>query len=175
MKDRVAKTAQKADQAEQRKTIDALHERPGVLFRRAHQIAVGLFVQACAPLGLTPPQHSILFAANARPNASHAELARALGFDRVTVGKVVQALVERGYLSSEQMPNNRRDRALRVTPEGKRLLKSAEKPVQEMSQRLLSPLNEKEQAQLMKLMVKLTTGLNEVSRTPVAKAGDQET
>ncbi len=167
------KQAAKSKQVEDSKGIGALHERPGVLFRRAHQIAVSLFVEACAPLGLTPPQHSILFAANARPNASHAELARSLGFDRVTVGKVVQSLVERGLLSSEQMPDNRRDRALRVTPEGKRLLRSAEKPVHDMSQRLLSPLTPKEQAQLMKLMLKLTTGLNEASRTPVAVAREE--
>ena len=30
------------------------------LLRRAHQIAVGIFVQECAVYGLTPPQHSTL-------------------------------------------------------------------------------------------------------------------
>ena len=39
-----------------------LQERPGFLIRRLHQIHVALFMEECAPEGITPVQYSILSA-----------------------------------------------------------------------------------------------------------------
>jgi hypothetical protein len=41
-------------------TLEHLYARPGFLLRRAHQIAVGIFVEACALHKLTTSQRSSL-------------------------------------------------------------------------------------------------------------------
>jgi DNA-binding MarR family transcriptional regulator len=147
--------------------LDDLYMRPGVLFRRAHQIAVGIFVQECAALALTPPQHSTLLVIGRRPGLNQAEIARALGFDRATIGQIIDGLESRGLISRSNSVGSKRNKALELTPEGRSLLREAEEPIRRMSGRLLSPLSPGEQMLLVELLSKLTTALNAESRTPL--------
>ncbi len=141
--------------------------RPGVLFRRAHQIAVGIFVQECAALALTPPQHSTLFVIGRRPGLNQAEIARTLGFDRATIGQIIDRLEARGLISRSHSVGSKRNMALELKPEGRALLRDAEEPVRRMSDRMLASLSRGEQILLIEMLSKLTTALNSESRTPL--------
>ncbi|WP_158213372.1 MarR family winged helix-turn-helix transcriptional regulator [Pigmentiphaga sp. NML080357] len=147
--------------------MDELYMRPGVLFRRAHQIAVGVFMHEAAALKLTPPQHSILFTIDRCPALNQSEVARALGFDRATTGQIIAGLEARGLIKRSPSATSRRKNALYITTDGVRLLSEAEEPSRRSSKRLLSPLSTSEQRQLMGLVAKLTTALNDESRTPL--------
>ncbi len=144
-----------------------LYARPGFLLRRAHQIAVGLFVQECASVGLTPPQHGILIAIDRCPWLNQASLARALGFDRATVGQVLEGLEARGLARRASSNEDRRRNALALTPRGKKLVKRAAAAIRRTSDRILFPLKPRERETFVRLLLRLTTDLNSASRTPV--------
>jgi len=144
-----------------------LYSRPGFLLRRGHQIAVGIFVQECAALGLTPPQHGVLVVADNAPGLDQAGIARALGFDRATTGALIQGLERRGLLRRENSSADMRRKALAVTPRGRAMLRRSHAAVRRTSDRLLAPLAAGERRRFVQLLERLTATLNGASRTPV--------
>ncbi|MGE5640677.1 MAG: MarR family winged helix-turn-helix transcriptional regulator [Clostridia bacterium] len=149
-------------------TLEQLYARPGFLLRRAHQIAVGIFVEECAAYGLTPPQHSTLIAIDGCPRLDQAALARAIGFDRATTGQVVEGLEARGLLRRQDSPTDRRRKTLALTPEGRALMKRAAPAIQRTSERLLAPLRANQRKHFVQLLMRLTGELNEASRSPIS-------
>jgi DNA-binding MarR family transcriptional regulator len=143
------------------KALQKLYSRPGFLLRRGHQIAVSIFMQECEKTGLTPPQHGVLIAAGQHPGLSQSDVARLLGFDRATIGQVVKGLETRGLLRRGSSHDNRRNKALVLTPKGAALA------MHRISTRLLSPFNPKERKLFMALLSRLTARLNTESRTPL--------
>jgi DNA-binding MarR family transcriptional regulator len=148
-------------------TLADLYSRPGFLLRRGHQIAVGIFVQECAAIGLTPPQHGVLVVAENAPGLDQAGIARALGFDRATTGALIHGLEQRGLLRRENSSADLRRKALAVTPRGRAILRSAQSAMRRTSGRLLAPLAAGERRRFVQLLVRLTAALNGASRTPV--------
>jgi len=144
-----------------------LYSRPGFLLRRGHQIAVGIFVQECAAIGLTPPQHGVLVVADNAPGLDQAGIARALGFDQATTGTLIHGLERRGLLRRENSPDDRRRKALAVTPKGRAMMRRAQAAVRRTSERLLAPLAPRDRRHFVQLLKRLTDALNAASRTPV--------
>jgi DNA-binding MarR family transcriptional regulator len=144
-----------------------LYSRPGFLLRRGHQIAVGIFVQECTAIGLTPPQHSVLVVADNAPGLDQAGIARALGFDRATTGALIQGLERRGLLRRTNSTSDLRRKTLAVTPRGRTMLKRAQVAARRTSDRLLAPLAIGERQRFVHLLERLTAALNGASRTPV--------
>jgi DNA-binding MarR family transcriptional regulator len=147
-----------------------LYGRPGFLLRRAHQIAVGIFLRECARTGLTPPQHGVLMALAKHPGISQAELARLLGFDRATVGQVVEGLEARALLRRSASTDDRRHNRLALTARGRTSIRHAGRAMQRTSERLLSPFTAVERELFVMLLTRLTSELNEESRTPLKGA-----
>jgi DNA-binding MarR family transcriptional regulator len=158
-----------------RRTVDEslqeLYARPGFLLRRGHQIAVGIFVQECAAIGLTPPQHGVLVVVGNTPGLDQAALARALGFDRATIGALVGGLESRGMLRREDSATDARRKRLALTASGHAMLSKAQDAVRRTSERLLSPLEPGEREEFVRLLARLTDTLNAASRTPVESPG----
>ena len=152
----------------------ALYSRPGFLFRRAHQIADGIFVEECSELGLTPPQHSVLIAVARYPGISQAEVARLLGFDRATVGQVVRGLATRSLLRRLGSPKDKRNKTIELTQQGERLLRRASAGMARISRRLMAPLRPPERKLLLDLLGSLITELNSASRSPLRPLGSPE-
>lgn len=153
-------------------SLQDLYARPGFLLRRGHQIAVGIFVQECAALGLTPPQHGVLVVVGNAPGLDQAALARALGFDRATVGALVGSLENRGMLRRKSSAADARRKLLVLTPSGRTMLARAQDAVRRTSERLLSPLPAAERKLFVSLLARLTDTLNAASRTPVESPGE---
>lgn len=148
--------------------MDELYSRPGFLLRRGHQIAVSIFMEECARVGLTPPQHGVLIAAAQHPGLSQSDVARLIGFDRATIGQVVRGLEARGFLRRHSSNGNRRNKSVQLTPKGATALKRAGLAMERTSARLLSPFSRRDRALFIELMVRLTNHLNSHSRTPVS-------
>lgn len=142
----------------------ALYKRLGFLLRRAHQLSVGIFEEECRSLSLTPPQWGILTIVQTVPGTDQTSLAKALGFDKVTTMRLVRSLEERGLLQRAQSTQDKRQHQLDLTHAGCRLLAEAAKPVDQAHRRLLSPLSEDEQAQLIHLLGKLGSTLTPGAR-----------
>ncbi len=136
-----------------------LYARPGFLLRRVHQISAAVFEDECRTVGLTPAQFGVLTVLQSTPGLDQSSLARALGFDKVTVLRVLRGLEARGLVQRAPAPGNRRNIAVTLSSEGEKLLLSAQKPAERAYNRLMSPLSDEQQIQLVALLQQLTDGL----------------
>jgi MarR family transcriptional regulator, lower aerobic nicotinate degradation pathway regulator len=141
------------------KSLNRLYTRPGFLLRRAHQISAAVFEDECRGLGLTPAQFGVLTVLRAHPGLDQSSLARALGFDKVTVLRVLRGLEERSLVTRTPALENRRNLAIMLSGAGETLLKEAGKPAERAYRRLMAPLSREQQAQLVMLLQQLTEGL----------------
>lgn len=145
-------------------SLSRLYARPGFLLRRAHQISAAVFEDACRELSLTPAQFGILTVLQAHPRLGQSSLARALGFDKVTVLRVLRGLQARGLVTRGPAEANRRNVCVSLTPAGEAILQQAQKPAEKAYRRLLAPLDKQQQEQLVHLLQLLTGELEEEAR-----------
>ena len=152
-------------------TLARLYARPGFLLRRAHQISAAVFEDACRELGLTPAQFGVLTVLQAHPGMGQSSLARALGFDKVTVLRVLRGLQTRGYVNRGPAQDNRRNVSVSLTATGAAVLEQAQKPAEKAYKRLMAPLDKEQQAQLLDLLQLLTGELEEEARAAFVPPG----
>src|SRR4029079_15984183 len=127
-------------------SLSQLYVRPGFLLRRAHQISAAVFEDECRELALTPAQFGVLTVLQAHPGLGQSSLARALGFDKVTVLRVLRGLETRGLVARAPALENKRNVSVAVTPQGQAVLAQAQKPAEKAYKRLLAPLDKAQQA-----------------------------
>lgn len=144
--------------------LSKLYARPGFLLRRAHQISAAVFEDECRSVGLTPAQFGVLSVLRASPGLDQSTLARALGFDKVTVLRVLRGLETRGLIERVPAPSSRRNLSISLSVEGLALLKQAQEPAERAYSRLMAPLDNTQQNQLVHLLQLLTTGLESEAR-----------
>jgi DNA-binding MarR family transcriptional regulator len=146
------------------KDLARLYARPGFLLRRAHQISAAVFEDECTSVGLTPAQFGVLTVLASAPGLDQSSLARALGFDKVTVLRVLRGLETRGLASRLPAAGNKRSLSVTLTAEGEKLLKLSQKPAERAYNRLMMPLSEEQQSQFLLLLMALTQGLEDRAR-----------
>ena len=151
--------------------LTRLYARPGFLLRRAHQISAAVFEDECRELALTPAQFGVLSVIKAHPGLGQSSLARALGFDKVTVLRVLRGLEARGLVAREAGPATRRNVSVALTPAGRDLLEQAQKPAEKAYKRLMAPLDREQQGQLVALLQLLTGELEGDARAPFVPPG----
>ena len=147
-----------------------LYTRPGFLLRRAHQISTAVFEDECRSVGLTPAQFGVLTVLRSSPGLDQSRLARALGFDKVTVLRVLRGLEQRGLVERSPALNSRRNLSVELTSDGARLLKESQKPAERAYERLMEPLSPEQQLQLVALLQQMTEGLEEHARAAFVPA-----
>lgn len=131
---------------------------PATLIRRLHQISVARFatVMSAAGLDLTPVQYTAIAALDARPGIDQATLSGLIGYDRATLGKVVERLEIKQLVQREICPEDRRARRLRLTERGQSLFAAARPNVEAIQPEILSNLTPEEREALVRLLTKAT-------------------
>ncbi|MDB5569148.1 MAG: transcriptional regulator, MarR family [Hyphomicrobiales bacterium] len=127
---------------------------PGHHIRRLQQVAVRLFVETVGP-ELTPVQYAALVAIAQRPGAGQAALAALIGYDRATIGGVIDRLEQKGWVERKASPEDRRLNLLSVTAQGREALARATPAVQAVQEKLLEPLEVSERAQFERMCLKM--------------------
>src|ERR1700722_19471542 len=150
-----------------RGSLRDLYRRPGFMIRRAHQIAVSVFLEETAELGVTSTQYGILHVLEQRPSIDQITLARLLGLDRSTTGMVLKTLEEGGLVRRVGKPTDRRRRWLELSRAGRDLLRELATPAGRAVERLLAPLDPRERASFLALLEKMTGAFNATSRGPL--------
>jgi DNA-binding MarR family transcriptional regulator len=151
--------------------LTRLYARPGFLLRRAHQISAAVFEDECRELGLTPAQFGVLTVLRTHPGLGQSSLARALGFDKVTVLRVLRGLEARGLVERGPAPDNKRNMCVNLTEQGRAVLQQAQRPAERAYKRLLAPLDKDQQAQLIHLLQLLTGELEDDARAAFVPPG----
>lgn len=148
------------------KSFDFRHA-PGHLIRRAHQVAVAIFMEETADFDVTPVQFAILNALLEAPGEDQVTLARKVAFDAATFGSVITRLEARGWVRREPAGNDRRRKLLWVTEEGAAAARRMKRSVGKVQQRILQPLEDAEREQLIALLDRLVAAHDNIS-TPAA-------
>ena len=136
------------------KSYDFRHA-PGHLIRRAHQVAVAIFMEETAEFDVTPVQFAILNALLEDPGEDQVTLARKVAFDAATFGSVITRLEARGWVRREPDEGDRRRKRLWVTEEGAEAARRMKRSVGKVQQRILEPLDEEDRARLVALLDRL--------------------
>lgn len=139
------------------KSFDFQHA-PGHLIRRAHQLAVAIFMEETGEFDMTPVQFAILNALIDDPGEDQVTLAGRVAFDAATSGSVISRLEAKGLVRREADPGDRRRKLLWVTPEGESMALRMKRAVARAQSRIVGPLDEAQRAQLVQLLGKLVAG-----------------
>lgn len=121
--------------------------------RIAHKFAAGL-----APLGLRPPHFGLLTLLDAAPGRTQQELVERSMIDASSMVKVIDELESRGLAERRVDPDDRRRRAVHLTPEGRKTLARARKVAQATADDVFGALDDEERATLQRLLRKMTCG-----------------
>ncbi len=145
-----------------------IHTLPGHLIRRLHQISVAQFMERMAEEGtdLTPVQFSAMAAIHRHPGIDQASVAGLIAYDRATLGKVVDRLVEKGLVERRVSSADRRAREVSLTREGEALLERILPVVRAAQPGILTGLTKAEQETFVALLQKAAIAANDLSRAP---------
>ncbi|MCB1472540.1 MAG: winged helix-turn-helix transcriptional regulator [Rhodobiaceae bacterium] len=144
-----------------------IYARPGHLLRRAQQIANAIFMEECAGLDMTPLQYDALAAIGMQPGIDATRLGELIACDRSTLGTLLARLEASDQVVRHGSAQDRRVKALYLTPQGNALLREAREAVDRAQARILAPLTPGEQWQFMRLLEQAVTLNNEHSRAPL--------
>ena len=133
-------------------------DAPGHQIRRAHQLAVAIFMQETAAYDVTPVQFAILNALIDDPGEDQVTLSGRVAFDAATSGSVIGRLETKGLVRREADREDKRRKLLWVTPQGKKIALQMKRAVGKVQSRLLGPLDDAERTQFSLLLGKLIAG-----------------
>ena len=131
-------------------------EMAGHLIRRLHQQSTQVFQAQTQAAGieLTSVQFAALDAIEQQPDIDQASLAATIGFDRATIGGVIDRLEQKGLVRRVVSVQDRRARRLHLTPEGEQLLVACRPVVEALQADILAPLSRAERAAFIALASK---------------------
>lgn len=129
----------------------------GHLIRRLHQHSTLVFSQRTQAAGfdLTPVQYAALEAIHENPGTDQAHVAEVIGYDRATIGGVIDRLEKKGWVKRVVSPNDRRARQVSLTAQGKAIRSQLQPVVRDFQADILRPLNACDQEALMSCMQKI--------------------
>jgi DNA-binding MarR family transcriptional regulator len=133
-------------------------QAPGHLVRRAHQIAVALFMSELASEDVTPVQFAIMNAVMDTPGVDQVTLANRVAFDAATSGSVIGRLEAKAWIRREPDQLDRRRKLLWLTPAGQEATLQMKRAVDLVQEKILSPLSSEEAQALVALLAKLVDG-----------------
>lgn len=143
-----------------------LHLKPGHLIRRAQQISVSIFFDECRSFDITPMQYAVMKVLASTADLDQITLAHRAALDRSTIGGLAERLEEKGWIRRMPGTEDRRQKLLSLTDEGRRVLAAVEPAVERTQQRILAPLSPDESRIFVALLEKLVDENNEASRAP---------
>jgi DNA-binding MarR family transcriptional regulator len=116
-------------------------EELGVLIKSAQAVLNQRMDEALRPLGLTVSQYACLQNLLDEPGITGSELARRTFVSRQSANVLLQGLERRGLIERSDEPGPRRERAIALTAEAKRLVASARDEVAAVVTRMTAPLD----------------------------------
>jgi DNA-binding MarR family transcriptional regulator len=131
----------------------SVQDMAGHLIRRLHQQSTQLFVLRTQAAGfdLTPVQYAALEAIYENPGIDQARVAEMIGYDRATIGGVIERLEKKDWIRRVVSEQDRRARQLSTTPKGNKIRAALEPIVQELQRDILLPLTDEEQKRFINL------------------------
>ncbi len=132
----------------------ALDEQVGYLLRLASQRHAAIF-QANTVHKLTPTQFSTLIRLAEQGKCSQNRLGRLASMDVATIKGVVDRLRQKGFVTVEKDPNDKRRALISLTPEAVAMISEMTAAGHLITDETLTPLTESEKRNLVRLLKKI--------------------
>lgn len=131
------------------------HHMPGHYIRRLQQVAVALFAQRVNDVDITPVQFAALAALDHQRTCDQATLAALIGYDRATIGGVLERLEAKRWILREAGRTDRRTRLVSLTSAGAGVLRRVTRDVERVQRELMAPLTPSQRREFERLCQKL--------------------
>jgi DNA-binding MarR family transcriptional regulator len=140
---------------------NGLDRSPIHLLHRAGQAADSIFA---AEMGdLTPRQLAVLITVSHNEGASQTGLVERTGIDRSTLAELVKRMQKKGLLQRRRTKEDARAYAVKLTDEGRRVLRTAEPLGQRIDKRVLNALPEGRSALFLGALETIVEALQHVA------------
>ena len=133
----------------------SIHHMPGHYIRRLQQVAVALFMREVDGADITPVQFAALAALRDRRACDQATLSALIGYDRATIGGVIDRLEAKRWIARVPGRRDRRTKLVSLTPAGAAALRGVVRDVERAQVQLLAPLAATERRRFERLCQKL--------------------
>lgn len=133
-----------------------LDTTPGYLIRRAQQVHAALWTSAFGG-DLTGPQYAVLAAAAQSDAIDQSQIGSRASLDSSSVADIITRLEARGWLTRRKDHDDGRRMIVELTLPATTAIRHLTKSVQDVQQRLLSPLNDSDAAAFMSLMQRVVS------------------
>jgi DNA-binding MarR family transcriptional regulator len=142
-------------------TENPLARSPIHLLHRAHQAVGQIFAMGMQTNDLTPRQLAVLVAVAENEGLSQTDLVERTGIDRSTLADVVKRLKAKGLLQRRRTKEDARAYAVKLTEEGRRVLRTAEPLAKRVEERILDALPAKQRDQFMSGLASVAMALQQ--------------
>jgi DNA-binding MarR family transcriptional regulator len=130
-------------------------KRLNYLIRRMHQAADAFYYDETPHGDITPVQLAALRAIQFRPGIDQLRLANAIKLDRTTIAGVVLRLENKGLITRQPAPRDRRSNLLSLTADGETLLGELLPAADRAQRRMLDALTPEERMVFLDLMIRV--------------------
>jgi DNA-binding MarR family transcriptional regulator len=134
---------------------EALAHHTGFLLNWVAARSRRRFMGALRELELHPREFAALSIVADRPGLTQHEIVQATAIDASTLVATLDALEQRGLAERRVHPEDRRKRAIHLTPEGEATLARGHELAEQVGAQLLAPLSAAERTQFQTLVRKL--------------------
>jgi DNA-binding MarR family transcriptional regulator len=130
-------------------TSDRLHRSPIHLLHRAGQCAGEIFHAEMKDGDLTPRQLAVLMTVAQNEGLSQTGLVERTGIDRSTLADIVRRMQKKGLLQRRRTKEDARAYAVKLTDEGRRVLRVAEPVARRVDERVLDAIPGRQREQFL--------------------------
>jgi DNA-binding MarR family transcriptional regulator len=134
------KPTSKTKTTDKESKIVQLEQSPIHLLHRAGQCAGDVFQSEMRTEDLTPRQYAVLVAVAENEGLSQTNLVEMTGIDRSTLADIIRRMLKKGLVQRRRTKEDARAYAVKLTEEGRRILRSAEPMARRVDDRILQAL-----------------------------------
>src|SRR5215813_5045533 len=144
-------------------TTDRLQRSPIHLLHRAGQCAGDIFHAEMNDGELTPRQFAVLYTVANNEGLSQTGLVERTGIDRSTLADIVRRMQKKGLLQRRRTKEDARAYAVKLTEEGRRVLRAADPLAKRVDDRILEALPGRQRDQFINDLVAIVDTLQKLS------------
>lgn len=133
-------TAKPTEGTEKELKVVQLQQSPIHLLHRAGQCAGDVFQSEMRTEDLTPRQYAVLVAVSENEGLSQTNLVDMTGIDRSTLADIIRRMLKKGLVQRRRTKEDARAYAVKLTEEGRRMLRAAEPMAKKVDSRILEAL-----------------------------------
>ena len=135
--------------------LSALQQTPGFMIRILQIQIFEEFFEYFSSVGLSPAEHSSLITIRDNPFVTQSELASVLRIQLPNLAKILLKLEANGLIKRRRSNRDKRAVELMLTSSGEKAAAQASKMADTFNRLTLSPLNESEQQEFLRMLSRL--------------------